>query len=259
MAGTQALLSTIGRRSSEDREGYGNVHATDHVWVRYVRVPEAYARAVARIYESCQAILKEKWGVEQGFCVMPGKRLHVHICAERGGSLSLFTSPGSTRYPLVVNNMSDWESGLAPPDQGGPHVVYGYCHELGHVLMGWEDSRHQWAHFVGSRLLEDVVDRLGEKTWPKPYDYRSEGMARYMAKIEGASPGRDSDEGTARIFYEVGEAFGLEIWGKVLTWIREHREGKPFHALRLYKLDDIRDALLDLECDESRVMKILGG
>ena len=101
------------------------------------------------------------------------------------------------------------------------------------MLIGWEDSRHKWAHYVGSVLVDEAAGALGRKAWPKPYDYAAEGMRRFLKEIEGAEPDRGTDAGTARIFYEVGETFGRGIWGPALAWIRGNREGKPFHAVRL--------------------------
>jgi hypothetical protein len=255
---TEDLLDSIARISKEDRASFGKVLVTDHVWVSYVNVPDAYARAVADLYECCHAILKDQFGMEAGFCVVPGRRLHVHILAEKEQSLKLWTSPANEEFPLVTNTMPTWERGLSPPEEGGPHVVYGYCHELGHVLMGWKDSRHQWAHYLGSVLVDEVADKLGDSVWPKPYDYYAEGMARFKKAIQGKTPGRDTDEGAARIYYEVEKIFGRKIWGKALHWIRENREGETFNAIRLYCLDDLKEALLDLGCDSAAVERIFG-
>ena len=182
----------------------------------------------------------------------------VSYLAEEGKGVRLWTSPGSEHYPLIVNTMPNWERGLSPPSQGGPHIVYGLCHELGHVLMGWEDSRHQWAHYLGSLLVDEVVETLGTKTWPRPYEFRAEGRERFMKEIDGAEPDRSTDAGTARIIYGVGEAFGFEIWGKALSWIKKNRKGKLFHAVRLYRLDDLRDALVALGCDREKIRKAFG-
>lgn len=258
IAGIKRLLANARSSSKSDAELLGTVHVTEHVFVRYLNVPEEYARAVATLYEACDVALKKRFAVESGICTLRGKRLHVHLLAEEGRDLRLWTSPGSAKFPLIVNTMPSWKRGLSPPTRGGPHIVYGLCHELGHVLMGWEDSRHKWAHYLGSLLVDDVATRIGAKLWPQPYNYGAEGMKRFLADIEDVQPDRGSDEGTARIFYEVGETFGLSIWGKALAWIRENRKGTSFHAVRRYRLDDLREALLKLDGDPAKVRAILG-
>jgi hypothetical protein len=235
------------------------IYATEHVQVLYRNVPEEYARAAAAIYEVCDASLRKRFGVRTGICTIPGQKLHLHFLAQKGYQLNLWTDPTSVYFPLVVNTMPNWERGLSPPERGGPHIVYGLCHELGHVLMGWEDCRHQWADYLGSLLVEDVASELGVEAWPQPYEIRAEGMKRFLKKIEGVRPDRSTDSGTARMFYDVGESFGLEVWGKALDWIKKHRQGRPFYATRLYRLDDLGDALLALGRDPKEVRRIFGG
>jgi hypothetical protein len=248
------------RNSSQDAaRALGSVYATEHVLVRYVNVPAEYARAAAAIYEVCDASLRKRFGVNTGICTAPGRRLHLHLLAQKGYKLNLWTDPTSVDFPLVVNTMPNWRRGLSSPENGGPHIVYGLCHELGHVLMGWEDCRHQWAHYLGSLLVEDVASELGANAWPQPYDIRAEGLRRFLKQIEGVKPDRATDSGTARIFYDVGESFGIEVWGEALDWIKKNRQGKRFYAMRLYRLDDLRDALLTLGRDPKEVQRIFGG
>jgi hypothetical protein len=259
LEGMAEILAKAKKSAGDAAPALGAIHSTEHVLVRYVNVPEEYARAAAALYEVCDASLRKRFGVETGICTVKGKRLHLHLLAEEGKEVSLWTAPGSADFPLIVNTMPSWKRGLSPPAKGGPHIVYGLCHELGHVLMGWEDCRHQWAHYLGSLLVEDVAKELGAKAWPQSYDIRAEGLKRFTKGIEGAEPDRATESGTARIFYDVGERFGLDVWGEALAWIRKNREGKPFHATRLYRLDDLRDALLDLGRDPEEVGRILGG
>jgi len=256
--GMTKLVADLAKKAPDAVGDLGKAIATTHVLVRYAGVPDEYAKAVAALYEACDASLRKRFGFGCGVSPMEAKRLHVHLFAGEGRNLSLWTSPGSTKFPLIVNTMPTWERGLSPPGKGGPHIVYGLCHELGHVLAGWEDDRHQWAHYLGSMLLEDVAAALGEKTWPQPYDYKAEGMARFLAQIKDAAPDRSTDAGVARILYDAGQAFGPAIWGKAVAWVKTNRQGKPFQATRLYTFDDLRDALLASACDPAKVKALLG-
>ncbi|MBN1420415.1 MAG: hypothetical protein JXP34_16680 [Planctomycetes bacterium] len=257
-AGMRKVVADLSRKDPDAAKDLASVIATDHVLVRYENVPDEYAKAVAALYEACDAALRTRFGFAEGLSPMPGKRLHVHLLAGEGKELALWTSPGSARFPLVVNTMPTWERGFSPPGKGGPHIVYGLCHELGHVLAGWENDRHQWAHYLGSLLLDEVVAALGEKTWPQPYDYKAEGTARFLAQIADAEPDRATDMGVARILDETGKTFGLAIWGKAVAWVKANRQGKPFHATRLYTFDDLRDALIALRCDAAKVKDLFG-
>lgn len=55
----------------------------------------------------------------------------------------------------------------------------------------------------------------------------------------------------------MGKTFGLDTWGRALAWIRKNRTGKPFQAVKLYRLDDLRDALRALGCDGAEVKRLL--
>jgi len=187
-----------------------------------------------------------------------GKRIHLRVIIGPGLETTLFTSPASPDYSLIV--LRGEERALRAPTSGGPHVVYGFCHELGHVLIGWEDSHHQWAHYLGSCVTSDVYRALGETGWVDPYDYHTiEGLPRFAKEIEGATPGLGDERSVARLFHEIGERFGQEIYGPAIAWILANREGKPFNVVRLYLLADLEAALLELECDAEEVERIFGG
>jgi RNA polymerase sigma-70 factor (ECF subfamily) len=93
------------------------------------------------------------------------------------------------------------------------------CHELGHVVMyraikdhSWlaDDAAEAWAHYFGSRIVDDVYAAEGETIWWQPYDYRPEGMARLT-----------DDEPAARAWMELVGLIGekkmpalFAAWGK---------------------------------------------
>ena len=55
---------------------------------------------------------------------------------------------------------------------------------------------------------------------------------------------------------QVGERFGQAIYARAFAWIRAHREGERFQAVRLYALTDLRDALLELVEDKAAVAEL---
>ena len=145
------------------------------------------------------------------------------------------------------------------PTRGGPHSVYGFCHELGHVLLGWEDSEHQWAHYLGSVIVDEVAKKLGKKIWWDPYDAAAiEGMARFMKGIDAIEPGRGEKARVARLYYEAEKRFGRGSIGPAVAWIKANREGKPFGVVRLYKIDDLRDALIQTIGRKAEVEALFG-
>jgi len=235
----------------------GRFDESEHFLLRRVGMPEGYAQALLRLMECAHDSLTKRFGMKSVGAV-PGKKIHLRVELRKGEDLTLFTSPSSKDYSLIVFK-GEPERALKAPGHGGPHSVYGFCHELGHVLIGWQDSRHQWAHYLGSMILEDVHAKLGAKAWGDPYDYRKvEGMPRFEKEIAGAKPGLGSEHAIASLFHAVGERFGTEIYGKALPWIKSKRQGKPFHAVRLYTMADLRAALIALTGEESAVRELFG-
>jgi hypothetical protein len=207
-------------------------------------------RSLLAVLEAAHDSLVRRFGFERASAVAE-KRVHVHVTIAEGEETKLFTSPASEHFSLVV--LRGGRTALSAPTRGGPHVVYGLCHELGHVLIGWRDE-HEWAHYLGSVLTSDVHAALGDQGWFEPYDYDAlEGLPRFLREIEGAQPGLADASSRSALYHAIAERFGPTIYPRAFAWIRAHREGERFQAVRLYALTDLRDALLELVEDEAAV------
>ena len=230
---------------------------SDHFFLRSQNVDEKARSALLSVMEGAHGSLTGRFGFER-VSAIEGKRIHLHLYIGKGKEMALFTSPSSPEYSLIV--LRGESRALRAPTNGGPHVVYGFCHELGHVLMGWENSEHKWAHYLGSYLTSDVHAKLGNRGWVDPYDYHSiEGLPRFEKEVEGVEPGLGEAEAVASLFQAIGERFGQKLYGPAVAWIIENREGSPFNAVRLYRLEDLAAALVALECDETEVERLFGG
>ena len=238
-------------------EGEGTAfEISKHFFLRSDGVDQKARLALLEIMECAHESLTKRFRFTRVSAIR-GKRIHLHLDIAPGNKTTLFTSPGSPDYSLIV--LRGEASALRAPTKGGPHVVYGFCHELGHVLMGWEDSEHQWAHYLGSYLTSDVYAKLGDKGWSDPYDYHTiEGLPRFLAEIEDVQPGTGDANSVAKLLEEIGKRFGQEILGPAAAWIIENREGKPFSSVRLYLLADLATALVELGCDAEEVEKLFG-
>jgi hypothetical protein len=251
-----ALADELARIAPAEAERLGRFTASEHALARHAGAPAEAVRSILGVLEAAHAALTSRFGFERASAV-PGKRVHVHVVIAAGEETKLFTSPASERYSLIV--LRGERSALSAPTRGGPHAVYGLCHELGHVLMGWQAPEHEWAHYLGSVLASDVHAALGDEGWFEPYDFDAiEGLPRFLRDIEGARPGLEDATSRGKLFHEIGERFGQGVYARAFAWIREHREGERFQAVRLYALTDLRDALLALGEDEAAVAELFG-
>lgn len=236
------LVAKLAETNPDEAKEFGRFDVSDHFFLRRSGVPDQAAVSLLALMDAAHEVLTEQFAFARVSAVK-GKRTHLHVTIGKGLETTLFTSPHSPKYSLIV--LRGEERALRAPTRGGPFVVYGFLHELGHVLLGWEDSEHQWAHYIGSVLVDEVTAKLGKKTWWDPYDApKIEGMARFKKQIEGAEPGRGTPEKVARLYLAVEERFGRKSYGPAIRWITENRKGKPFGVVRLYRLDDLRDALI---------------
>jgi RNA polymerase sigma-70 factor (ECF subfamily) len=205
------VLMPASRAESVSRHG--------QVVVSYDEISKPYADAIARTVEAARAAAVRKYGFD-----MP-RTVTVRVRAELTGGARLYNDGDST-LSLTVRA----EKGLRKPADSGVFVIYGLCHEVGHLAMyrlirerGWMTTAaaEGWAHYLGSRLVDDVQACEGAALWPDRYDYAEDGMKRLRRQltdggasspvVRGAGLWRDlvemvGDRGTRPIFAAWGKA-----------------------------------------------------
>lgn len=214
----------------------------DHVVVTYTGVDQTYPAAMGRVISAAHALAVSEFG----FDMPPSVDLRV-VCGPQEQP-RLFTD-GKDHFTLSVSA----EKQLRKPAETGIFHLYGMCHELGHLAQYRLIPRHDWlttagaegwAHYLGSRLVDGVYAREGEKLWPDAYDYRADGMARLTRQLAAAQP----DEVTAgaglwqeldRIVGDKGIAPIFKAWGQL-----EPDPADPDPALRKALVAANKDARL---------------
>lgn len=189
----------------------------DHAVVSYEGIGKDYAEAIAGTVAAARAIAVEQFGFDMPDTISVSAR-----CDAKAGA-GLFND-GSDRFFLTVRSERD----LRRPSQSGVFTIYGLCHEVGHLAMyrlirdhGWMTAAaaEGWAHYLGSRLVDGVHAREGQKLWPDPYDYLDDGTARLKRQL--ASSTRGTVTRGAAAWLALGEVVGdkgfkpiFEAWGK---------------------------------------------
>ena len=161
--------------------------------------------------------------VEQFGFDMP-ETIHVSATVSAGTGTRLFND-GADRINLTVPS----EAKLRRPAVTGTFHLYGFCHEVGHLAMyrviqkrPWLSSAgaEGWAHYAGSRILDAVYAREGEKLWPDAYNYLDDGMARLRKQLAAPNPTPTSQAAglwlsLAEILGDKGLAPLFSAWAKV--------------------------------------------
>lgn len=155
--------------------------AVEDVVVTYDGVEEPYARAMGATLSTARRFYIDQFGFDMPATV----RLRID-CGE-GRPSRLFTD-GSDRVFLSLPSADK----LAPPAKSGTFILYGLCHELGHVAMyrtlkqrRWMTSAaaEGWAHYLGSVALDHVHQARGNSLWPQPYNYLADGSVRLRRQL----------------------------------------------------------------------------
>ncbi len=193
------------------------VARTDGVVVEYTGAPQAYVKAIALTAQAARAAAIEKFKFD-----MP-ETIHIQVIQSAQEKVRLYND-GQDRLFLTIRAEKD----LHKPAESGIYNIYGICHEIGHLAMyrailqhDWLNSAgaESWAHYVGSRLVDEVFERQGEALWPDAYPYLDDGMKRFHAqqKAGAASPfarGGALWEELFTVLGDEGVSPLLGAWGK---------------------------------------------
>lgn len=161
-------------------------HRLENVLVISDGVSQAYAQAIATTVSAARTLAIDRFGFD-----LP-EFITVKVSAGKGERTRLYTD-GSDHIFLSVPS----EDSLRQPSATGTYHLYGLCHEIGHMAMyrslekrSWLSSAgaEGWAHYAGSRLLDLLHAREGDKLWPDAYDYRADGMPRLESQLKVARP-----------------------------------------------------------------------
>lgn len=134
---------------------------------------------------------------------------------------------------------------------GKRRIVYGFCHELGHMVAMWgeyrgvEDDQHAWAHYTGCLVVEEVYERLGDEPWPgwTAFQRRASGKTRLEKQVRDVTPGNGSYEEILALFYAISETHGTEVYGEAWKWLERKRRFRRRNGVCYLWLRDLRDAL----------------
>ena len=180
-----ALLAVILAASSLALADDG-ITRTDNAKVTYSGIDKVYAKAIARTVTAARAVAAEQFGFD-----MP-ETVFVSVRCERSAAVRLYNG-GSDSMFLTLRS----ERNLRKPSESGIFNLYGLCHEIAHLAMyrlirdhGWMTTAAAkgWAHYLGSRIVDEVHAREGEGLWPDAYDYLADGTRRLERELGEEKP-----------------------------------------------------------------------
>ncbi len=180
------------------------IYRTDNAVVTYSGIETKYAEAIARTAQAARIVAVEQFGFD-----MP-QTIRVIVTCDPEQRVRLFND-GNDRLYLTVRTAED----LSKPSESGIYHIYGICHEIGHLVMyriirehSWisSDGAEGWAHYIGSRIVDDVYAREKEQLWPDEYNYLADGTERLKRQL--AEPNPHDLLKAVRLWMELAEIVG---------------------------------------------------
>jgi len=199
--------------------------------------PSLYAKAVRRILSAAIAAFRSQLDIDIPM-FYGGERLNVYLQMH-----SAHAKPTLFFQPALVPSISycvPSERSLRSPSHGGPHHIYGLCHELGHLSLFTVDSEDDQrsasfnealADFIANVLLPPLHNKLGDAVWPDAYNYTELDCPRGFRHSLGGRPSDAPPLGSPGTFsaalwllVRLTQRFGLPF---VPTCIRAARSSTP--------------------------------
>jgi hypothetical protein len=176
--------------------------------------------------------------------------IHIFIYTN-ASSVSLGTTPPDYRIYLYVKSIEDMQP---PSNVTGYHNVYGFIHELGHIMFSTDNSEFNegWAFYAAAfRIVPEVYSQLGDDAWPQPYNYsQTEGSAMFLNDMNNSNLTTPSSAyAAAKILYMIDQKHGPLIFKEAMDMC--HPSSSGFYNYPIYGLTEFKSALVSLTNDTS--------
>ena len=159
----------------------------DNVVVNYSNIESNYAEALAKTAEAARAAAAEQFGFD-----MP-QTIRFKVNCDSRETVRLFDDGADSLY-LTIRTTSN----LKKPSESGIFHIYGICHEVAHLSMyriikdhSWmtSDAAEGWAHYLGSRIVDEVYKKYKDQLWPDKYDFIADGTVRLNRQLADPNAG----------------------------------------------------------------------
>ena len=192
------------------------------------------------------------------FSKVPGKKLRVRVHLEKEIKNPPHFAPEFPWHSEIDFPVVD-AAAFASPTPQGQFLLYGLCHELGHVIAMWGDLKtmedhHTWAHYTGVAVVEQLA--AGGAGVPflesaRDLRWRSLKIERELPENKVA-PSLQSKEGVMALLVALHDRVGGRAIGEAMNQVDAKNTGRRVNHVRYYAFADLRKALLATLTDDSK-------
>lgn len=213
-------------------------------------VEESGLTAIADVFDLVLDAYRDVFGLE-AFSKVPGKKLRLLVHLEAAITRPPHFAPEFPWHSQIDFPVIDAKA-FTSPTKDGKFLFYGLCHELGHVIAMWgdtknEEDRHAWAHYTGVVIVEHLattkkdepaIAALRDVRW-RSLDFEQKRLAAAKTKPGG----KDADTVLAR-FLALHTAVGPKAIGEALDELDRKDQNLRVNRVRYYAMRDFQKALL---------------
>jgi hypothetical protein len=217
-----------------------------------------YAARVADVVDAILAEYDEAFGFTE-WSKVPGKKLRFRFHLEAKATRPPHFAPEFPFHSEIDFPVDDAKA-FASPTPDGRFLLYGLCHELGHVIAMWgdvrnEEDRHAWAHYTGCLIVERLAAR-------KPVPRAVEGMRDVKwrsleierKRLADAKPSLADRDGVLATLLALHDLVGPRAIG----WAVNDMEPRCLRVnrVRYHSFQRLRETLVRGEKDEAKRKRI---
>lgn len=195
------------------------------------------------------------------FSKVPGKKLRL-----RAHLVESITRPPHFAPEFPWHSEIDFPvieaKAFTSPTPKGQMLFFGLCHELGHVIAMWGDTKneedhHAWADYAGFVLVEELSKAKNEALKElRDVRWRSlEKTREYVAKDEPDEK-KKAYHATLHLLVKLHDLVGPKAIGAALNALDEAGKHLRVNRVRYYGLADLEKALCATEAGKKKAKEL---
>jgi len=185
---------------------------------------------------------------------VPGKKLRIRVHLEAKIERPPHFAPEFPFHSEVDFPVADAKA-LTSPTPDGKFLIYGLCHELGHVVAMWgnrttEEDHHPLAHYTGIAIVESLTSDPKYKDLVKDLtDAKWRALSKEREAVK-AAPSTKDKEGCMALWMALHDSVRPKAIGAAINLLDVKDRRLRVNQVRYYTFAELRSALLEVVKDE---------
>lgn len=208
---------------------------------------DAYLAMFAEVFDGVLDAYDATFGFRE-WSKVPGKKIRVRLHLEERITSPPRFDPGFPFHSQIDFPVVD-SAVFQSPTERGQFLLYGLCHELGHLVAMWgdrndEEDLHTWAHYTGCVVVDALSRADPPPSWMKSLgDGRWRSLETLRTEVGEAKPALLDREGVLALWLALHDTAGPRNLGAAVNLMDAEKTGPRVNGVRYYGVKDLRMAL----------------